>query len=404
MNYNIFLWLCLFILNFHVLVLAQSDSPPTISIDPGLLYKSKELIVSNNKDLMPSYKALIRQANKYLNEGPFSVMNKEKSPPSGDKHDYLSLSIYSWPNPKTKDSLPYITRDGEVNPQSKIGTDEESFVKVCEYSFSLALAYYFSGSEKYAEHSADLIRTWFIDPKTKMNPNLNCTQVVMGKNDGSSGGIIDSRNLIYVTEAAELLRGSTSWRSEDMQDLKSWFKDYLGWLLTSKNGMEEGKTKNNHLTFYKAQVVDYALFTGNKDEALKQLESVKDLVENQIEPDGRQPLEMNRTKSFNYSVFNLQAFFLLGELGRNAGVDLYNFITDDGKSIRKALDYVAPYSDSLLDWKGKEIGSRASGIYWLGELLRIASLRFPDGKYGIILNDNYGNAVLSKQWQLLYPS
>ena len=297
-------------------ILAQTDPPNSISLDPVQLQHSKELIESRAKELQPSYKALIRQADKYLAEGPFTVMDKTKTPPSGDKHDYFSLSIYSWPNPKTKDSLPYITRDGEVNPQSKIGTDEEAFVKMCEYSFTLALAYYFSGNEKYAEHSADLIRTWFLDPKTKMNPNLNCAQVVMGKNEGSSGGIIDSRILINITEAAELFNGSSSWRSEDMQDLKSWYKDYLNWLLTSKNGMEEGNTKNNHLTFYKAQVVDYALFTGNKEEAVKQLVSVKDLIENQIEPDGRQLLEMNRTKSFNYSVFNLQAFFLLAELGR----------------------------------------------------------------------------------------
>ena len=236
---------------------------------------------------------------------------------------------------------------------------------MCEYSFTLALAYYFSGNEKYAEHSADLIRTWFLDPKTKMNPNLNCAQMVMGKNEGSSGGIIDSRILINVTEAAELLKGSTSWRSEDMQDLKSWFKDYLNWLLTSKNGMEEGNTKNNHLTFYKAQVVDYALFTGNKDEAEKQLAGVKDLIENQIEPDGRQPLEMNRTKCFNYSVFNLQAFFLLAELGRNMGVDLYNYKTDDGKSIERLLIMLHRIRIVCIEWKGKEIGSRASGIYWL---------------------------------------
>lgn len=330
-------------------------------------------------------------------------MDKTKTPPGGDKHDYFSLSIYSWPNPKMKDSLPYITKDGEVNPQSKIGTDEEAFVKMCEYSFTLALAYYFSGNEKYAEHASDIIRTWFLDPKTKMNPNMNYAQVVMGKNEGSPGGIIDGRNLVNVTEAAELLSGSTSWRTEDMDDLKSWFKDYLKWLLTGKNGIEEGTAKNNHVTFYKAQVVDYALFTGNKDEALKQLESAKNLIESQIEPDGRQPLEMNRTKSFNYSVFNLQAFFLLAELGRNAGIDLYKYKTDDGKSIRKALDFVAPYSDSLLVWKGKEIGSRAPGIYWLGEILRIASLRYPDGKYGIILEDNYGKSILSRQWQLLYP-
>ena len=174
-------------------------------------------------------------------------------------------------------------------------------------------------------------------------------------------------------------------------------------LETSENGITEGKTKNNHLTFYKAQVINYSLFSDNKDEALKQLETVKELINSQIEPDGSQPLEMKRTKSFNYSVFNLQAFFLLAEMGKNEGVDIYNYKTDKGASIRKALDYVAPYSDSLLDWKGREIGIRSGGIYWLAELLKIASVRYPDGKFSIIFKDNYGKVILTKQWNLLYP-
>ncbi len=394
--YLLYLFLCSF-------AYGQNDVPKVISLDASFLVRSKELVESGSKDIQPSYKALIKQADRYFGEGPFTVIDKDKIPPSGDKHDYFSLSVYSWPNPKSKDSMPYIIRDGHVNPASKIGTDEEAFVKVCEYSFTLALAYYFTGNDKYAEHAADLLRTWFIDPKNRMNPNLNFAQQVIGKNEGSPGGIIDSRILVYVTDAAELLEGSASWRSEDMQDLKSWFKDYLNWLLTSKNGVNEGNTKNNHLTFYKAQVIDYALFTGNSDEAKKQLENIKDLIGNQIEPDGRQPLEMSRTNSFNYSVFNLQAFFLLAELGRNAGVDLYSYKTDDGKSIWQALDYVAPYSDSLLAWKGEQIGSRSSAINWLGEMLQIASLRYPEGKYKILLKDNYGKSVLSKQWRLLYP-
>ena len=246
----------LFFLNFFQDALAQPNPPSTLFLDKDLLAVSRNKIEQNDKNLAPSFKTLIKEANKYLDEGPFSVMDKQKTPPDGDKHDYFSLSIYAWPNPKTADSLPYITRDGEVNPQSKIGTDEESFVKMCESSFTLALAYYFSGNEKYAEHASDIIRTWFIDSKTKMNPNLNYAQTVMGKNEGSPGGIIDGRNLVYVTEAAGLLTGSTSWRDEDMEDLKSWFKDYLNWLLTSKNGIEEGNSKNNHVTFYKAQVVD----------------------------------------------------------------------------------------------------------------------------------------------------
>ena len=400
---NKYLGIFLSIIFFINTAFSQNNPPQVYSLDPSLLLHTKELIESQSPLVMPAYKQLIKDADKFLSKNIMTVMDKEKLPPSGDKHDYLSLSIYSWPNPDTKNGLPYITKDGQVNPESEKGTDAKAMVQMCESAFTQALAYFLSGNEKYSDRAADILRTWFIDSKTKMNPNLNYAQIVTGKNEGSPGGIIDSRNLINVTEAAGLLVGSTAWRDEDMNNLKLWFKDFTNWLETSENGITEGKTKNNHLTFYKAQVINYSLFSDNKDEALKQLETVKELINSQIEPDGSQPLEMKRTKSFNYSVFNLQAFFLLAEMGKNEGVDIYNYKTDKGASIRKALDYVAPYSDSLLDWKGREIGIRSGGIYWLAELLKIASVRYPDGKFSIIFKDNYGKVILTKQWNLLYP-
>jgi hypothetical protein len=378
--------------------------PEVYSIDPNELIRTKELISSKSSEVMPAYKQLIKEAEKFLKKEPYSVMNKDKAGASGDKHDYFSLSIYSWPNPKTKDGLPYITKDGHVNPESQKGTDAGPMVQMCDGAFILALAYYFTGSEKYAEHAAQFLKTWFIDPSTKMNPNLNYAQAVPGKNDGSFGGIIDSRNFINVTEAAGLIEGSKSWTSSDRKNLAAWFNDFLNWLLTSENGIEEGKTTNNHVTFYSAQVVNYALFSGNKDEANKVLESVKDLIASQIEPDGTQPLELKRTKAFSYSVFNLQAFFLLGEMGINSGVDLYNYQTNDGRSIRKAFDYIAPYADTTKHWPhDEEINSKTGGKYWLAELLQIASVRYPDGNYQSILNGNYNESVREKNWFLLYP-
>lgn len=390
-----------FFVNF--IVFSQTNVPNVFSIDPNLLFHTRELVKSQSSKVMPAYKRLIEDADRMLKKDLYSVMDKEKIPPSGDKHDYLSISIYSWPNPKTKNGLPYITKDGEVNPESKKGTNAQAMVNMCESSFTLALAYYLSKNEKYAEHAADILRIWFLNHDTKMNPNLNYAQIVPGKNTGSPGGIIDSRNFIYVTEAAGLLEGSSNWHKDDNDNLTAWFKDYLHWLETDTNGIVEGKTKNNHLTFYKAQIINYTLFIGNKDEALKQIESVKDLILNQIDPDGSQPYELKRTKSFNYSVFNLQAFFLLAEMGKNAGVDLYSFASATGSSLRKAVDFVAPFVDSTKQWPYQELGSISAGKFWLGELLRIASIRYQDDKYAYLLKDNYGKPELSKQWILLYP-
>ena len=44
-------------------------------------------------------------------------MMKEKTPSSGDKHDYMSQARYFWPDPAKPDGLPYINRDGISNPE-----------------------------------------------------------------------------------------------------------------------------------------------------------------------------------------------------------------------------------------------------------------------------------------------
>ena len=45
-----------------------------------------------------------------------TVMDKERTAPSGDKHDYYSIGRYFWPDDAKSDGLPWVRRDGQVNP------------------------------------------------------------------------------------------------------------------------------------------------------------------------------------------------------------------------------------------------------------------------------------------------
>ena len=64
-----------------------------------------------------AYQALQAEADKLLDVQPLSVMMKEKVPASGNKHDYMSQARYYWPDPTKPDGLPYVSRDGESNPE-----------------------------------------------------------------------------------------------------------------------------------------------------------------------------------------------------------------------------------------------------------------------------------------------
>jgi hypothetical protein len=319
-------------------------------------------------------------ASRVMTAGPFSVMQKTRVPPSGDKHDYMSQAPYWWPDPTKPDGRPYIRKDGRRNPEVNGISDAGNMSRVASYSQSLALAWYFTGDEQYAARAALLLRTWFLDPATRMNPNLNFGQAIPGVNDGRGVGIIESRGLSSAVDAAGLLAGSTNWTEADQKAIEQWFADFLKWLETSKNGRNESREENNHGTFYDFQVADFALFTHQDALARKVLsESCAKRIAAQIEPDGRQPKETERTRGISYSTMNLNGLTLLATLGDRAAVDFWNYQTKDGRGIRKALDWLMPYSAGEKKWPYEQIEPYNSGDL-IPALLRAAA-HYPDANY-----------------------
>jgi len=305
-------------------------------------------------DLTVDQGAAMKEAEKALRMKPVSVIDKKVTPDSGDKHDYMSMGPYWWPDPKKPDGLPFIRKDGQKNPQTRNGdaTDSPRFSRLAGASAELARAWHITKDERFAKHASHLLRTWFIDPKTRMNPNLNFGQAVPGRTKGRGIGIIDSRVLIEIADAAELISTSSHWTKTDQPSFQKWCRDYLDWLLTSPHGKEEAAMTNNHGTWYDAQVVRLALFVGDNDLAKKTLEAAKDRRFSHIKPDGSQPNELKRTRSYDYSVFNLQALCLLAKMGEQVGVDLWNYPDGKNPAIKRAFDYIEQH---LQTWAHPQI-------------------------------------------------
>src|SRR5882724_9172982 len=328
-----------------------SQSGPSITtlrvflLDGKQIQITRQRIHDGDKTLIPALNKLEADAKKVLGEGAYSVTSKEIAPPSGDKHDYMSQAPYFWRNPNTPNGLPYIRKDGERNPEINKITDHQTMDKMVSGTQTLALAYYFKGDEVYAAKAAQLLRAWFFDPATKMNPNLQYAQFIPGVNTGRGIGLIETRGLTRVVDAVGLLAGSKSWTEADQHALQDWYGKFLQWMLESKNGRDEAAAKNNHGTYYDLQVASFALFLGKKDLAAGVLQEARQKrIALQVEPDGRQPLETERTKGWSYSVGNLDGLMSLAKLGENVGVDLWNFQTKDGRSISKSLDYLVPFA------------------------------------------------------------
>jgi Alginate lyase len=383
MNKLAFTILTLFLMLLTLVAIAGAKittAPRVFLLDARHLELAKRRTLTADHSVAPALAKLEREAQKALAAGPFSVVTKEVTPPSGDKHDYMSQAPYFWSNPNSPNGLPYIRRDGERNPEIEKINNHRELDQLEASVETLALAYYFKGNEAYATKATKLLRAFFLDPETRMNPNLQYAQGIPGINTGRGIGLIETRGLTRVVDAIGLLAGSKAWTASDQHGIEDWFSNFLQWMLESKNGKDEAAAKNNHGTYYDLQVASFALFLDKKDLARNILENARQKrIATQVETDGRQPLELARTKAWSYSVGNLDGLMLLARLGENVGVDLWNFKTEDGRSLRKALDFLVPFAIGDKKWAYQQLGDWPPQI--LFPLIRRGAAHYTDAQF-----------------------
>lgn len=326
--------------------------------DPAELALARQKIAAHDPLYLPSYDNLLKDAGAALTHKRYSVVDKSLAPASGDKHDFFSFGPYWWPDPSKPDGLPYIRKDGQHNPASS--TDATDAARIGHFTHdvqALALAWYFTGDKKYADKAGALARAWFLAPETRMNPNLDYGQAIPGRVNGRGIGIITSRNLIDVMDSLALIQPTGALSDAENEAVRAWYRDYLNWLLNSRNGFEESNAHNNHGTWYSAQVVVYALYTGQPAIARRELEITKiRRIPGQIDREGKLIAELERTRPSGYINFALEAFGDLGRYGELAGENLWEH-GQDAHNIEQGYRYVARFVNGD-KWPYKEIDAK----------------------------------------------
>ncbi|WP_111978182.1 alginate lyase family protein [Algibacillus agarilyticus] len=334
-------------------------------------------------------KRLITKAEQGLTKGPVSVLDKSHVPPSGDKHDYISIGPYWWPDPTKPDGLPWKKRDGKVNPTSATGgTDKTTMNNMLFQISDLTLAYHYTKEEKYAKHAALLIKNWFLDPATRMNPSLNFGQAVPGDSDGRKYGIIETRWFIRLIDDVNLLSHSKHFTHTDENQFKTWISDYLTWLQTNELGKGACDAHNNHGTYCEAQVAAYALYTGDKALAREYVERIfKHRLPEQVKPTGAQPDELARTRPLHYSVFNLEAYLYAARVADQLGLDYWQYKAENGVGLQEIIDFLLPAIKKQGYWANvKDKKMRRGRLYYF---LQYAYQRYGDDKYRQAIEDLY---------------
>ena len=352
---NKFLLIAFFILGtncFAQFKLAKSDM---VKIDFTALEKKKVLVQQKDKSVLPAYAELMKSCNKLLSVAPYSVMEKKDLPPSGNKHDYMSIAPYWWPDPAMKDGVPYMRKDGEVNPETANYLDKVYMGRLCENVQVLALGYYFSNDQRFAKKATELIKVWFLDTATRMNPNMNFGQAVKGRFTGRAEGMIDCRLFIFMLDGIQMIKNSEAWTPEYDAQLKQWFRSFLTWMQSSEIGKDELHAKNNHGIWYDAQELCYSLYVGDETNARKVLDRNIKRMDQQMNAEGFFPLELERTTSLHYSVFILHAFEITAKLAQQLNFDLWHYTLPDGRSLQKSFAAILPYLKKEKEWKLQQI-------------------------------------------------
>jgi hypothetical protein len=371
------------------------DSPATCRAADGfaasfdgrrtfLLHPDRLRAIKAQRDTDPAiaaaYRQLIARADAALARRPGSVMDKTTIPPSGDRHDYLSIAPYWWPDPANPKG-PYVRRDGEVNPaRDGNGYDRTAIGRMSGDVQALGLAYYYTDDPRYAQAAARAIRTWFLDPATAMNPNANFAQAVRGREDGRAEGVLDTNAFQPVIETIGLISPAKALTAADHKALEAWFGRYVDWMQSSRNGRDEQAAKNNHGIWYDDQITHYALFARRPDVAGKIVDAFpKRRIAAQMTPDGRLPAELARTRSFHYSIYALAPAYDVADLASCLGKDIWNWRDDKGRGLRAATDFLARYRGQMAAWPYKEIKPEPGE---LDQLLVRAAWAWP-GSYAV---------------------
>jgi hypothetical protein len=330
---------------------AAVPSEDLLALDESVLTEQRDRYRAGEPGPVVVVSDLVARAELSLGGPLYSVIDKTTLPPSGDRHDYWTVAPYWWPDPESSDGLPYIRRDGDRLPGTTMWEpgseryDRSSLQSMIDETTVAALAGYFTGQERFLARGADLLRCWFLDTKTRMNPHLGYAQVRRGhdRDQGSASGLIDVNDFYYLLDAARLLDREEALTPSESDALRDWFTEYRRWLRQSPQGRAARGSVNNRGTWYEVQVAAIDAYLYDAPGLLETIHRVQSRLPQQFAPDGSQPEELARTLSLHYCAYNLQGWLVLAAFARRAGQDLWSIRTPQGAGLRVAVTWLLNY-------------------------------------------------------------
>lgn len=321
-------------------------------------------------------KNIIADAARYLKEKPVTITSYPAARSAGGIHDFFSEGDYWWPDTLHPDS-PYVRRDGLTNPEN-FTLHRKALIRFSVQTAALTAAYKLTDNKKYAAKAVEHLCAWFVNPLTKMNANLLYAQAIKGRFTGRGIGIIDAIHLVEVAKSVMTLEERGAIDKNKLLAIKQWFSDYLKWVTAHQYGINEMEQKNNHGTCWVMQTAMFAKLTGDTaviNFCKKRFKEI--LLPGQMALNGSFPLELERTKPYNYSLFNLDAMAIICMILSDEKDNLWGFTLPDGRNMKKAIEFMYPFIKDKSTWPYKK-----DVMYFEYYPVRQPSLIFGGAAYG----------------------
>lgn len=213
--------------------------------------------------------------------------------------------------------------------------DRFKLQKLFDSTTLFSLAYGITGNKLYANKAYNNIKSWFLDPKTKMNPNMDYCHFENDKNTN----LLDILGFYYLIDAIKII--INLFTKDELFNLKLWFKQFLSWLNDSPLAEKESNKNNYHKTSILIVKFSIAFFISD----MKELEKIKklahELIDIQLDNKGYQIFEQKKDDTFHYYLYNLQLLIILIRLVYRVYPTDDNLIFND--KLKKSIYYICQF-------------------------------------------------------------
>jgi len=317
----------------------------------ALFFSINSLSSQSLKDkVIYAYKTTeIARAKAFLHAEPITVTASYSKRSSGGIHDFYSEGDYWWPDPDDPGGK-YIRKDGQTNPDN-FSDHRIAMIRLSEIVATLTSAWLLTEEQVFADQALEHLNAWFVDTATLMNPHMLYAQAIWGRVTGRGIGLIDAYHLVEVARSVQILEEKKGITQEQAIQIKEWFDEFLTWMTTHKYGIDEMNTENNHAVCWLATASSMAVLTDNQEITNLCTERFKTIaLPDQMADDGSFPRELQRTKPYGYSLFNIDAFCNVAQILSNSRNNLWKFEADSGKSLQKGMEFIFPFIKDKTSW------------------------------------------------------